>query len=229
MVHSSEQLDVYLETGKRRTFASVIDWPGWCRSGRDEEAALRALLDYGPRYAHVLETTTLGFQPPADVSSFSIIERLEGNATTDFGAPGAIPTADKEPPDDPELQRLQTVLKACWRTLDASIAAATGRELRKGPRGGGRDLDKIIQHVIDADAAYLRRLGQKNSKGTDDAMADQLNAVRQATLDALIAAAHGEIPARGPRGGLRWPPRYFVRRVAWHTLDHAWEIEDRVI
>lgn len=228
MVHSSEQLDVYLETGKRRTFASVIDWPGWCRSGRDEEAALRALLDYGPRYAHVLETITLGFQPPVDVSSFSIIERLEGNATTDFGAPGAIPTADKEPPDDTELQRLQTVLKACWRALDATIAAATGRDLRKGPRGGGRDLDKIIQHVIDADAAYLRRLGQKNSEGTDDAI-DQLNAVRQATLDALIAAAHGEIAARGPRGGVRWPPRYFVRRVAWHALDHAWEIEDRII
>jgi hypothetical protein len=26
----------------------------------------------------------------------------------------------------------------------------------------------------------------------------------------------------------RWPPRYVVRRAAWHVLDHAWEIEDRI-
>jgi len=39
---------VYLESGSRRTFAGAIDWPGWCRSGRDEASALEALLSYGP-------------------------------------------------------------------------------------------------------------------------------------------------------------------------------------
>lgn len=24
-----------------------------------------------------------------------------------------------------------------------------------------------------------------------------------------------------------WPPRYAARRIAWHVLDHAWQIEDR--
>jgi len=24
-----------------------------------------------------------------------------------------------------------------------------------------------------------------------------------------------------------WPARYAVRRLAWHVMDHAWEIEDR--
>ena len=24
-----------------------------------------------------------------------------------------------------------------------------------------------------------------------------------------------------------WPPRYASRRLIWHILDHAWEIEDR--
>jgi len=39
----------------------------------------------------------------------------------------------------------------------------------------------------------------------------------------------GEIPHQGPRGGALWTPRYFVRRVAWHTVDHLWEIEDRIV
>jgi hypothetical protein len=37
-----------------------------------------------------------------------------------------------------------------------------------------------------------------------------------------------EIPDRGPRGGRVWAPRHFVCRVAWHVLDHAWKIEDRL-
>ncbi len=48
-------------------------------------------------------------------------------------------------------------------------------------------------------------------------------------LAGLGAGARGEIPERGSRGGTLWTPRYFVRRVAWHTLDHAWELEDRIV
>jgi hypothetical protein len=46
-------------------------------------------------------------------------------------------------------------------------------------------------------------------------------------VEALTAAVEHGVEERGPRGGKRWLPRYFVRRVAWHALDHAWEIEDR--
>lgn len=52
---------------------------------------------------------------------------------------------------------------------------------------------------------------------------------RAAIRAALVAAARGELPERGPRGGAIWTPRYYVRRAAWHTLDHAWEIEDRTL
>ena len=88
MTRSSNKIDVYLEIGKKRTFAGALDWPGWCRSGRDEASALQALCDYGSRYGRVLHTARLGFQAPADPSAFVVRERLEGNATTDFGAPG---------------------------------------------------------------------------------------------------------------------------------------------
>lgn len=232
MARPLNKIDVYFEIGKRRTFAGAIGWPGWCRSGRDETSALQALFDYGSRYARVLRSTRLGFEAPNDVSAFTVSERLEGNATTDFGAPGIPPSSDSEPINSAELQRLQKILKACWRAFDANVKIATGKALRTGPRGGGRELKGIIQHVLGSDAGYLAQLGWKLEQGDLDdldELAMQLNQTRQAILKALASAARGEIPARGPRGGVRWKPRYFVRRVAWHVLDHAWEIEDRVL
>jgi hypothetical protein len=142
MAQANGRCDVYLEIGKKRTFAGAIAWPGWCRSGRDEEAALQA----------------------------------------------------------------------CWRAFDAAVAAAAGREL-----------EEIIRHVQEAEPAYLAQLGGKPVPGLDPEPA------RQAALLALQAAVRGELPLRGPRGGRRWTSRYFVRRMAWHVLDHAWEIEDRLV
>ncbi|MCZ7571512.1 MAG: hypothetical protein M5U01_23440 [Ardenticatenaceae bacterium] len=229
MAQSSNTLDVYLEIGKKRTFAAAIDWPGWCRSGRDEGSALQALLDSAPRYERAVRAAGLGFRAPADGSAFAVIERLAGSTTTDFGAPDAAPSSDMRPLDDTELRRFQALLKACWQAFDAAARMATGKELRKGPRGGGRDLEGIVQHVLGADAAYLARLGWRLPQTEEDDPGEKLGLTRQAVLTALAAAARGEVPARGPRGGRRWTPRYFVRRVAWHVLDHAWEIEDRLM
>ena len=47
-------------------------------------------------------------------------------------------------------------------------------------------------------------------------------AQRKALLEALRRGADGK-PMR-ERG---WPARYAARRIAWHVLDHAWEMEDR--
>lgn len=228
MARSANKIDVYLEAGQKRTFAGALDWPGWCRSGQDKPSALQALLDYGPRYARVLRTSRLGFQAPTAVSEFAIVELLKGNATTDFGAPGAVPSSDEKPVDSAELQRFRKLLKACWRTFDRAVETATGKALQTGPRGGGRQLEGIVEHLLGSDAGYLSQVGWKFQQKDAADLANQLEQTCQAILLALTASAHGELPARGPRGGLRWSPRYFVRRVAWHTLDHAWEIEDRV-
>lgn len=229
MARSSRPHDVYLEVGQKRTFAGAIDWPGWCRSGRDEESAMQALLAYGPRYAKVLQSARLGFNAPAALSELEVVERLKGNMTTDFGTPGMAPSADKRRVDDAELRRLQTVLKACWRTFDAAVSAAAGKELSKGPRGGGRDVEGIVRHVTGAHGAYLARVGWKLEANEDEDPGKAMDLTRQAVLKAMAAAAHGELPSQGPRGGVMWKPRYFVRRVAWHDLDHAWEIQDRAV
>jgi hypothetical protein len=227
MAQGANHIEVYLEIGQTRTFAVALDWPGWCRSGRDEASALQALCDYGPRYAHALQTMRLSFRAPSEVSGLVVVEQLAGNATTDFGAPDLALSRDARPIDSAELQRFQMVLKACWRAFDTAVEAAAGLALRKGPRGGGRDVTKIIQHVRDVDTGYLTSLGGKLKPSDKDRPSRALAHIRQAILTTLIAAARGELPVRGPRGGVRWTPRYFVRRLAWHELDHAWEIEDR--
>ncbi len=223
------KIEVYLEIGQKRTFAGALDWPGWCRLGRDEPSALQALLDYGPRYAQILHSAEIAFQAPNNLSAFTVVERLPGAATTDFGAPDVAPAADMPPLHETDVRRYQTLLAAYWQAFDAAVLAATGKELRKGPRGGGRDLEGIIDHVLGADAAYLTSLGQRFKRNESGDRTEELERMRQAILAALAVAVRGELPERRPRGGVIWKPRYFVRRVAWHVLDHVWEIEDRVV
>ena len=214
-------IPIYLEITNKRTFAGAIDWPGWTRSGRTEADALEALLAYAPRYAKLVGARG-GFVGPKDLSAFEIVERLPGSATTEFGAPGEIPKADGRALDATELERQLALMTAAWTALDRAARAARGATLRKGPRGGGRPLPKILEHVMGAETGYLAKLGERY-RGRADDMAE----MRRAERAAVTAAARYE-PLPNPNAvKKRWSPRYFVRRATWHILDHAWEIEDR--
>jgi hypothetical protein len=216
-------IDVYLEVGKKRVFAVALDWPGWARAGRNEDEALQRLFDYAPRYARVMQG--LGFEPPKSVDQFKVRERLVGDAATDMGSlTGHEPRYDSKPIDKTDHARLVKMLEACWRALDRASEAAEGKELRKGVRGGGRSRAKVVEHVLGAEGGYMRRLDYKRDKAADN----DVDLSRKAMLQALAASMRGEVPEFGPRGGKRWTARYFVRREAWHVLDHAWEIEDRI-
>lgn len=228
MSPTSEFWDVYLEAGQKRVFAGAIDWPGWCRAGRDEAAALRALLENATRYARVAGLARLDFDPPTRLEQFRVVERLVGNATTDFGAPNLAPSGDARPVDDRDLLKFQRLLQACWRVFDETAARAAGKALRVGPRGGGRGLEAILQHVLDAEQSYRRKLGSTLKIDGEASLEQQFGQTRQTLLEALADAAHGKMEERGPRGGLTWSARYTARRTAWHVLDHAWEIEDRL-
>ena len=217
------EFPVYLEAGQKRVFACALDWPGWARSGRDEDSALETLFAYAPRYAQALKRTRLGFGVPPDASALVVVERLRGTATTDFGAPDTSPSQDAKPVREPELKRFTTLLRASWRAFDRAVEGAAGVDLSKGPRGGGRVLEKIVDHVLGSEESYVGMIGAKAPKGDVDGRADR---VRRAVLDGLERAVHEGVPP-GPRGGKRWTPRYFMRRTVWHALDHAWEIEDR--
>ena len=214
-------LRVAIEAGTKRSFASAVDWPGWSRSGRTPEAAIESLLEYAPRYGRVAGRAGASFEPPPSADDIEVVERLSGGGGTDFGVPGVAAAAEEAPVDDTDLQRLTSLLRAAWEELDAIADGARGIELRRGPRGGGRDLDKILGHVREAEVAYLGQLGARPPQ--DEGM----EPVRRAFLATLDARVTG-LPIENARRTRRpWSPRYAVRRAIWHVLDHAWEIEDR--
>lgn len=219
------RFQIYLESGSKRTFASALDWPGWARPGRTESQAIEALLAYGPKYQAILQGA-VPFTAPTGLEQLSVVERLPGTSGTDFGALSVPPSVDQERSCTPaELQRFEAILRAGWRAFDDTVKSAKGKKLTTGPRGGGRSLSAIVKHVVEAEGAYLGAVGWKAPRVTST---KQLAANREAVLAAITASAAGEIPLRGPRGGVRWTARYFVRRVAWHVIAHVWEIERRV-
>ena len=215
-VTTSRGTDVYLEVGKKKVFAAALAWPGWSRSGKDEEQALDALASYLPRYAPVVKRA--GLAVPADV--FTVVERIPGNTSTDFGVLDHAADTDRAALTAADARRLAALVSAAWDEF-ADIVAATPTELTKGPRGGGRDRDKMADHVVGAEASYARKIGVKH-KRPDLADTAAVAALRTDIVAALSRPwAGGEVP----RGS--WPPAYAARRIAWHVLDHAWEMQDR--
>ncbi len=207
---------VGLEVGRRWVFATALDWPGLCRRGKGEQAALETLLAYADRYAAAVEA---GWAPGRlSVTGLSVVGRVPGNATTEFGAPGVPGPWDAEPLDAAGADRLAGLVQACWQAFDAVVAGAP-EQLRKGPRGRGaagprgrgRDRDPIGEHVREAERSYGRQLGIRLAPGTP--------------WPKQREALAGRMRARP--AGTPWTVRYAATRIAWHVLDHAWEIEDK--
>lgn len=207
-----DMTSIYLELGRKRVFACSLDWPGWCRVDKSEEAAIAMLMDYVPRYRVVAERAGLAFEPGDPV----VVERVKGGATTDFGAPESVPLADHAPVDAATAERDVALLRAAWVLFDET-AAASPEALRKGPRGGGRDRTKMVAHVVEAERSYARKLGVRyppyTSTADRDAMREELAAVLAKPWDGAADQS--------------WPPRYATRRLAWHVLDHLWEMQDK--
>ena len=217
---AASQIGVVAEVAQKRSFVSALDWPGWCRSGRTPEAALEALAAYAGRYAVVATAARLRLPAVTGVESFVVIEEVAGNATTDFGAPSVAAAVEVRPATAKDAHRAATLLSAAWTVLDDAVASAPP-QLRKGPRGGGRDRDAIYEHVLGAEQAYAGKVGVRvRQPSRDDTAA--IAAMREALLAVVRSDRTGK-PARD--GG--WAPRYCARRLAWHALDHAWEIQDR--
>ena len=211
------RLEIGVERGTKKAFAWALEWPGWCRSGKDPDLAQAALLAAVPRYAVVADAAGLALPTTFELE---IVETVAGDGGTDFGVPSAITDLDRRPVSAAEGERLASIVEAAW-TVFERVAAAAPAELRKGPRGGGRDTDRMIEHVDGADDAYAGVMGIK-VRAQDRAVAGAVEAMRAAMLDVLRRPSDGS-----PIGGRKWPPRYAARRIAWHALDHAWEIEDR--
>lgn len=217
----SERTSVALETTPKKSFATAVDWPGWSRSGKTEELALAALLAAAPRYRVVATEAGELLSAAADASeSYEVVERNRGSSGTEFGVPSQTFELDRRPVTVAEAERLARLVGAAWTVL-GRVAANAPAELRKGPRGGGRDRDKMIGHVVESDWNYAREIGikQKQPDPTDVVAVETL---RAAMLEVLRQPSDGSALA-----GRTWTARYAAGRICWHALDHAWEMEDR--
>lgn len=212
----SRTVKVGEEASPRRVFVWALDWPGWCRSGRDRQSALDALEAFAERYAPVAKAADFDF--PESVAKFVTVTEVEGGTGTDFGIPSVVTIDDRLAVTPAQAKRLTALVASSWSFFDG-VAAAAPEVLRKGPRGGGRDTSKIIAHVDESDSAYAREIGIKNKPPVDRA---EIEAIRAAIVEILGRPSNGE-----PLAMRKWPQRYAARRIAWHALDHAWEIEDR--
>jgi hypothetical protein len=216
MTKSTATIAVSVEAAPKKAFAKAIDWPGWARSGKTAELALAALEGAADRYALVAAEAGQPVTPDA----YEVVEETEAGGGTEFGVPSVVTVGDRRPVTARDAERLGRLVAAAWTIFDRVVAAAPA-ELRKGPRGGGRDRDKIVGHVTESDWYYAREMGirEKQPDPTDRAA---VMALRAAMLEVLGRPSDGS-----PLAGRKWPARYAAARIAWHALDHAWEIEDR--
>ncbi len=217
MSDAAGQVAVYIEAGKRRVFASALDWPGWARPGKTEELAIATLADYLPRYEPIVRRAGLGV--PA--GALAVTERHAGlSKNADFGSLGEIAGSESRLVTPAEGARFAALLEAAWGAFGETAARAPA-QLRKGPRGGGRDTAAIVEHVLGAEAMYARKIGLPRDKAVPpEAAADGLRTRISALLRAPAEPAAVSVPAS-------WPLSYAARRLAWHVLDHLWEIEDK--
>lgn len=193
---------VYLEQGRRKVFACAVDWPGWCRAGPTDDAALTTLLAYADRYAAVVPGFTSG--------ELQVIGTVPGTPTTDFGAPDARGTWDYEP--------LDPAGRPGWRMSSTRAGGrSTGpspplpNSCAGAPAAAAMTRDQVVDHVREAERSYTRMIGVRVPPRTP---------WQEQRAQVLVALRAGAPQAR-------WPVRYYVRRAAWHVLDHAWEVEDK--
>jgi hypothetical protein len=221
----SDPVRVMVEVGKKkRVLASAFDWPGWERSAKTEPEALATLAAYRARYATVAELAGLGDAFGA-TGEIEVVERLEGTGMTDFyGVSGRTAAPEHEQMSDAECERKLALLRASWTRFD-EVASRVSAELRKGPRGGGRDRDRIVRHANGAEIEeFAKKVGVITPPDVWQHPEQHRDAIR-AHREALAAAIR-EHNARGA-SARSWTVQFLLRRCAYHMLDHAWEMEDR--
>ncbi len=212
-----------LERGPKakKAVAFAVDWPGWSRGAKTPELALGLLESYRERYRPVAVAAEMADEFDA-AGPLDVIEDRVGASSTDFWGISFSPSSfEHEPMDDTETDRKIELLRACWGLFDG-VAARVSAEMRKGPRGGGRDRDGIIRHTIRTESEdFAKRLGLRVPEGA--ALTPKgLRDYREAYVAAMRAYNAGE----GKR--MRsWNLPFLIRHSAFHTMDHAWEMNDK--
>jgi hypothetical protein len=217
----ANELRLTVETGPKgkRVVALAPDWPGLERGAKTEEVAIQTLQSYLPRYAKVVSLAGMDAEFAAS-TDVDVVERYTGPGSTDFwGISFGFSSIDRQEMSSDELDRELTLMQACWTYFD-DVRTRVSPEMQKGPRGGGRDRDRIVRHTIGTEQDWAQKVGVRVA---DDAHVtlEGLHDYRDAYCQAIRAYQSEGKMAR------KWPLRYLVRHTAYHTMDHAWEMEDK--
>jgi hypothetical protein len=217
----TNHIRVMLEIGPKgkKVVAVAPDWPGLARGEATGEAAVERLLSYVPRYAPVAKLAGME-EAFADITGANVVEQYPGVGSTDFwGISFAFSSIDQQALSDVDLERELTLMRACWAFFD-DVRSRVSAEMQRGPRGGGRDREHIVRHTFAAELDWAKKLGIRTPL-------DTLLTVEG--LDRHRDTYHNTIRALHSQGKLArtWPLRYLIRHTAFHTLDHAWEMEDK--
>jgi hypothetical protein len=205
----------------KKAVAFALDWPGWSRGAKTPELALATLESYRRRYRPIALAAGMARELDA-VGPLDVIQDRVGTGSTDFWGISFSPSDfERGPIGDAEFDRKIKLLRACWAFFDG-VAGRVSPEMRKGPRGGGRDRDKIIRHTIRVESEeFAKQLGLRIPE--EGALTpDGLVAHRKA----YVAAMRGYDSGQGKR--MRsWTVPFLIRHSAFHVMDHAWEMEDK--
>lgn len=217
-------LRVTLEIGPKgkRVAAVAPDWPGLERGAKTGEEAIERLRAYVPRYSQVAKLAGMN-EAFAAVRDVEVVEQYPGTGSTDFwGISFAFSSIDKQIMSSDELERELMLMQACWAFFD-DVRGRVSAEMQKGPRGGGRDRDRIVRHTLVAEQDWAKGVGVITP---DVAMLtdEEIGAYRDAYCDAI---RHYHSQGRWAGKMAKWPLRYLIRHTAFHTMDHAWEMEDK--
>jgi hypothetical protein len=206
----------------KRSVAFSIDWPGWSRGAKTAGIALETLEAYRDRYRPVAEIAGMVREFDA-AGPLEIVEDRVGPGSTDFWGISFAPSSFEQGPlNDAEFARSIRLLRASWAFFDG-VAARVSPEMRKGPRGGGRDRDRIIRHTIRVESEeFAKRVGLRIPE--EGALTPEgLRRHRETYIETMRAYNAGEISRRMQS----WTLPFLIRHSAFHTLDHAWEMEDK--
>jgi hypothetical protein len=206
----------------KRSVAYGIDWPGWSRGARSAELAMRTLESYRERYRPVAALAGMAGEFDA-AGPLHVVEDRVGTGSTDFWGISFSPSAtERDPMGEADLERGIALLRACWVYFDG-VAARVSPLMRKGPRGGGRDRDRIIRHTIRTESEdFAKRLGLRIPEGAA-LTPDGLRRHREA----YVAAMRSYDAGRADRRMRSWTLPFLIRHSAYHCLDHAWEMQDK--
>jgi hypothetical protein len=209
-------------TKDKRSVAFSLDWPGWSRGAKGAELALVTLESYRERYQPVAVLAGMAREFGA-AGPLEVVEDRVGTGSTDFWGISFSPSSTEQGPmSEAELERKITLLRACWMFFDG-VAARVSPEMQKGPRGGGRDRDRIISHTIRNESEdFAKQVGLRIPEG-GALTPEGLREYREAYVAAMREYNAGKVERRM----LRWTLPFLIRHSAFHTLDHAWEMEDK--